>query len=90
MISFLSNFLHFIQNPFFPAAVPSKRDMQALIKVIQSELTMAAAEGDTQGGWLRAVSREAVKSIQLVRSSQTRSSFTLSSSDVEMHLSIMF
>ena len=64
--------------------------MQALIKVIQSELTMAAAEGDTQGGWLRAVSREAVKSIQLVRSSQTRSSFTLSSSDVEMHLSIMF
>ena len=64
--------------------------MQALIKVIQSELTMAAAEGDTQGGWLRAVSREAVKSIQLVRCDQNRRSFISSISDVEMHFSIRY
>ena len=49
---------------------------------------MAAAEGDTQGGWLRAVSREAVKSIQLVRFDQNRRSFISSMSDVEIHFSI--
>jgi hypothetical protein len=43
--------------------------MLALIKAIQSELGMAAAEGDGQGGLLRAVCKEAVKAVQLVRHS---------------------
>lgn len=48
------------------AAVPSKRDMQTLIRSVQTELGMAAAEGDKQGGLLRAVCKEAVKAVQLV------------------------
>ena len=48
------------------AAVPSRRDMLALIKAIQSELGSAAVEGDAQGGLLRAVCKEAVKAVQLV------------------------
>jgi hypothetical protein len=60
-----------------PAAVPSKRDMLALIKAIQSELGMAAAEGDGHGGLLRAVCREAVKAVQLVRQSNPNNSLQL-------------
>ena len=46
--------------------MPSKRDMQTLIRSVQTELGMAAAEGDKQGGLLRAVCKEAVKAVQLV------------------------
>ena len=50
----------------YTAAIPSKRDMQALIKALQSELAMAAVEGDHAGGLLRVVCKEAVKSVQLM------------------------
>ena len=40
--------------------------MQTLIRSVQTELGMAAAEGDKQGGLLRAVCKEAVKAVQLV------------------------
>ena len=40
--------------------------MQTLIRAVQTELSMAAAEGDKQGGLLRAVCKEAVKAVQLV------------------------
>ena len=53
-------------NCCYLAAVPSKRDMQTLIRSVQTELGMAAAEGDMQGGLLRAVCKEAVKAVQLV------------------------
>jgi hypothetical protein len=49
--------------------------MLALIRAIQSELGMAAAEGDGHGGLLRAVCREAVKAVQLVSSSIPHASY---------------
>ena len=58
--------LHVMPLMSCAAAVPSRRDMLALIKAIQSELGSAAAEGDAQGGLLRAVCKEAVKAVQLV------------------------
>lgn len=76
----IHSFIHsFILHPSFyllsffsfhsPAAVPSKRDMLTLVKAIQLEISMAISEGDVQGGLVRAVCKEAVKAIQLVRKS---------------------
>lgn len=48
----------------YTAAVPSKRDLQALTKALQTELATAAAESEV--GLLRAVSREALKAVQLM------------------------
>lgn len=48
------------------AAIPSKRDLQTLIKAIQTELVNAVLEGDF--GLVRLVSREALKSLQLIGS----------------------
>jgi hypothetical protein len=48
----------------YTAAVPSKRDLQSFIKVVQTELTEAAVESDV--GLVRFVCREIAKAIQLL------------------------
>jgi hypothetical protein len=50
----------------YTAAIPSKRDLQTLVKAIQSELVHVVIESDV--GLIRYVSREALKSLQLISS----------------------
>jgi hypothetical protein len=51
---------------WFTAAIPSKRDLQTLIKAIQAELVAVTIEGDI--GLIALVSKEALKSLQLISS----------------------
>jgi hypothetical protein len=46
---------------WFTAAIPSKRDLQTLIKAIQAELVAVTIEGDI--GLIALVSKEALKSL---------------------------
>jgi len=48
----------------YTAAVPSKRDLQALMKTLQTELVNVAVESEV--GLVRVVSREALKAIRLM------------------------
>lgn len=48
----------------YTAAVPSKRDLQALTKAMQTELVNVAV--DSEVGLLRSVNREALKAVQLM------------------------
>ena len=48
----------------YEGAVPSKRDLQALFKALQSELVSAAVEGDLS--LLKSTCKEMQKAIQLV------------------------
>lgn len=50
----------------YTAAIPSKRDLQTLIKAIQVELVHVVVESDI--GLIRYVSREALKTLQLISS----------------------
>lgn len=54
----------FPETEGYTAAIPSKRDLQTLVKAIESELVNAALEGDLI--LVKQVGREALKAIQLM------------------------
>jgi hypothetical protein len=52
----------------YTAAVPSKRDLQALLKALVGEMSQAMLDGDTELGLLHLVCRESMKSVHLMLS----------------------
>eukprot|EP00604_Paraphysomonas_vestita_P002961 CAMPEP_0174820938 /NCGR_PEP_ID=MMETSP1107-20130205/5099_1 /TAXON_ID=36770 /ORGANISM="Paraphysomonas vestita, Strain GFlagA" /LENGTH=344 /DNA_ID=CAMNT_0016037261 /DNA_START=11 /DNA_END=1042 /DNA_ORIENTATION=- len=54
----------FNESEGYSAAVPSKRDLQTLVKVIQDEITSVVIEGDR--GLVKIIGKEATKTIQLL------------------------